>query len=119
MLAKYKSDFYKDYPAVTLNISGKGKAYYIAFRDTGDFSDDIVADILKDNDITCDLSDDLPYGVTAHSRTDGKYDYIFLENYNSFSKQFKLHGNYFNIETEEIESDVVCLGAYEVKVLKR
>ena len=82
VIAKYKTDFYKDTPAATLNTSGKGKAYYIAFRDTGDFSEKIIADILKTNNIPREFSGDLPQGVTAHSRTDGENTFLFIENYN-------------------------------------
>lgn len=40
VLATYKDDFYAGRPALTVNSFGKGKAYYIAFRNNGDFLDD-------------------------------------------------------------------------------
>ena len=37
VLAVYKDDFYAGRPALTVNSYGKGKAYYIAFRNNDDF----------------------------------------------------------------------------------
>lgn len=34
-------------PAVTVNQYGKGKAYYIAFRDTGEFTDSFYALLIE------------------------------------------------------------------------
>jgi len=47
ILATYQEDFYKDMPALTCNDYGKGKAYYIAFRDTGKFTEDFYAEFGK------------------------------------------------------------------------
>ncbi len=80
-LAVFQQDFYKDCPAVTVNDYGDGKAYYIAFRDEGDFSADFIKEILTGADIHSAFDGDLPYGVTAHCRTDGETDFVFLENF--------------------------------------
>ena len=81
VLATYGEDFYAGSPAATVNEFGNGKAYYIAFRDEGDFACDLIQKILEEAQITSAFDGALPYGVTAHSRTDGENLYVFLENY--------------------------------------
>lgn len=76
ILGRYESDFYAGTPAVTVNSYGKGKAYYVAFTDNGDFSRDFVnsfaKDILSDSPI-----EEIPDGVSVRKRG----DYIFIINF--------------------------------------
>ena len=81
VIARYDSDFYAGMAAATVNNYGKGLAYYVAFRDTGDFSHHLVAEILQKAGICSDFDGTLPCGVTAHSRTDGENTYVFLQNF--------------------------------------
>ena len=81
-LATYDTDFYKGTPAFTVNNYGKGKAYYQAFRDTGDFKADAIKAVLKELSIkSCLLSS--CEGVSAQVRTDGENEYLFIENYSN------------------------------------
>ncbi len=60
VLGEYKSNFYSGMPAVTENNYGKGKAYYVAFRNETDLATDFCnyliekADIDADTSITCE-----------------------------------------------------------------
>ena len=45
VIAAYDSEFYAGMPAATVNEYGKGKAYYQAFRDTGEFWENMATRI--------------------------------------------------------------------------
>ena len=47
VIARYNSDFFSGMPCATVNSFGKGRAYYIAFRDTGEFLDDFYETLIK------------------------------------------------------------------------
>jgi beta-galactosidase len=118
-LGEYKKDFYQGYPAVTRNRYGEGNAYYLAFRDKGDFADKIVGDILGECHITSDFDGALPFGVSAHSRTDGKNVYLFLENYSQTDATLNTEKVWTNVETEEQLTGEITLGSISVLILKR
>ena len=80
-LATYTDGYYKDMAAVTTHEFGKGRALYQACRDTGSLKSQIFDQLLKELGIEGNVSV-LPHGVTAHSRTDGQHQYLFVENYN-------------------------------------
>lgn len=44
-LGTYEEDFYSGTPAVTVNSYGKGKAYYVAFANEGDFFESFIEEI--------------------------------------------------------------------------
>ena len=73
VLGTYEKDFYASYPAVTVNSYGKGKAYYVAFRNDDDFQEDFLSqfNISPDEDIK------LPSGVSMRKRG----DLIFVMNF--------------------------------------
>lgn len=84
VLATYTDGYYAGSPALTRNDYGKGTAVYQAFRDTGDFSDAVLAELCRECGISQVIPTDyapLPRGMSAHSRTDGENTYIFVENY--------------------------------------
>jgi len=92
-LAEYKSDFYAGRPALTANVYGKGKAYYIASQ--------------------------LPEGVTAQKRSDKDYDYIFLMNFSEDDKKIELKEELMEFINENIIKDSIILAKYEVKMFKK
>ena len=117
-VAHYTKDFYKDYPAVTVNTYGKGKAYYIAFRDEGDYTDYLVDSIIKESNISSVFDGELPSGVTAQSRTDGITDYIFIQNYNNDSVVISANSVYENVENNDKITGDITLSPYEILILK-
>jgi len=67
-LAVYKQDFYKDYPAITMNSYKEGKAYYVAARTVANDLEDILVEML-DNAGLQHLQ--LPENIEYHKR--GQY----------------------------------------------
>lgn len=119
VLASYKEDFYAGTPAVTCNHYGTGNAYYIAFRDTGDFAVDFYETIISNLKIEKALDIELPNGVTAHSRQDENDVYIFIENYNNHSVNMTLpEGCYTDFTHQKSISGELTLDAYATKILK-
>ena len=87
VLGTYSSDFYAGRPALTVNETGKGKAYFIAARTGEDFLNDFYGMLITDAGIRTALPAELPDGVTAQIRTDGKTDYVFIMNFSPLPAQ--------------------------------
>lgn len=119
VLAEYDSDFYKGLPAYTVNNYGKGKAYYVAFRDEGSFTSRMVNEILDELDIKSEFDGALKRGVTAHSRTDGENTYVFLENYTPDDFETETAINWIEVETGKAVSGRFTLPAYGTMILKK
>jgi beta-galactosidase len=119
-LAHYDSDFYKGYPAVTVNSYGAGKAYYVAFRGNDDFLSDFFGSILSGLNLKKCLDTEIPEGVTAQMRGDGEKEFIFLQNYADQPKEVQLKGMALeDLLTGDIIGDSVCLPQYSYKILVR
>ena len=106
-------------PAYTVNNYGKGKAYYIAFRDDGCFTEKAVNDILDEANIKSEFDGDLGKGVTAHSRTDGKNIYVFLENYTSEKFSTETAINWTEVDTGKTLTGKFTIPAYGTLILKK
>jgi len=119
VLATYNTDFYKDSPAATVHDYGKGKAYYVAFRDNGDFADTLMGDILEEAGVTPAFDGALPYGVTAHSRTDGEQDYVFVQNFSHKEHTLLTSQHWETVEDGTPVSDRLTLKPFETVILKR
>ena len=112
-LGVYESDFYKGKTAVSVNKYGKGLAYYIGCRDTGELSDAIIQLALDHTDI---FEYELPDGVTIHTRGN---NYIFAENYSDGEKIIELDGKYIDVESAEEICCPFVLDKYNVRILKK
>jgi beta-galactosidase len=114
----YKFDFYAGRPACTVNNYGMGKAYYIAACPELALLSDFYGSLASKLDLKRSLQADLPYGVSAQVRSDGKNDYIFLMNFNANSVIIDLGTNtYFDQLTGAVISGQTILDTYNVKVL--
>ena len=119
VLAKYKNDFYKGMPALTVNKYGNGKCYYIAGKAKDDFYLDFYKKLSKELNIKKVLETDLPTGVTAQIRENEKEKFIFLMNFNEESKVVDLENKeYINMLTKDKVSGKVELDKYGVIILK-
>lgn len=95
-LGKYESDFYAGTPAVTVNSYGKGKAYYVAFADSGEFEEDFISDIT--DGIICDApAFVIPDGVSVRKRG----EYIFIMNFSDSEQTVILDKEYTDVLSGE------------------
>ncbi len=115
VLASYDEDFYKDYPALTVNNYGKGKAYYIAAATEQEFLDKLYAYISEESKVSTALDATLPHGVSAHIR-EGKKRFIFVENYLDKEQIIHLNRNY-NDTISGKQLNLIKLSPFEVIVL--
>ncbi len=89
----YQKDFYKNHPAVTKNTYGKGNAYYVAFRNDDNFTDDFCYDLINTYGIKADTEIKADAGVTIRKRGNT----IFVMNFADTEKTVKLDKEYTNV----------------------
>src|SRR5690625_121548 len=119
-LAYYKDDFYAGRPALTVNELGKGKAYYIASRNKGDFHLDFYTKVVEEAGIKRVIDSELPDGVTAQYRTDGEFDYVFIMNFTDEVKTVHVaDAEYTDLLEGSSVPKQIELPAFGVKLLKR
>ncbi|MFW5980842.1 MAG: beta-galactosidase [Halanaerobiaceae bacterium] len=119
VLATYGSDFYKGRPALTVNESGKGKAYYIASRNSEEFLNDFYQSLVKKVDLDKIIDTELPEGVTAQKRTDGETEFVFIQNFTTKTREISLKQEYKNLLTGKKIEDNLKLDRYDIKILKK
>lgn len=114
VLASYTDDWYKGYPAITVNRYGKGKAYYIATRTDASDLKELFMDIYNDKKVSFKT---LPENVEYHLREDDKNTYEFY--LNESEDEVKISGicGYDLISKEELK-DTLTLKAYKYAVIK-
>ena len=118
-LAVYGEDFYAGMPAITAHPYGKGKAYYVAFRGEDEFLYDFIGSLLEERGIVSDFDGALPYGVTAHSRTDGETVYVFLQNFTAQPQETETSRVWRTVEDGEPVSGRIALAPYGTLILAR
>ncbi len=118
VLAVYSQDFYSGMPALTVNKYGKGRAYYQAFRDEGEFTDRLVSQLLKECSIGSVFDGELPEGVTAHARTDGDSTYAFIQNFTYSEKTLETKTEWLNAESGEKINGSIVLKPLQTLILK-
>lgn len=120
VLATYGNDFYAGRPAVTVNHFGKGKAYYVASRNEKDFQSEFFGGIIEESGVVSVIATELPKGVTAQLRTDGKQDFVFIMNFSSEQKTIELGSTqYTDMRNNTAVTGTLSMQQYGVAVLKR
>jgi len=120
VLAVYKNDFYAGRPALTINHFGKGKAYYIAFRNNDAFLLDFYKKLISDLNLKRAIDADLPQGVTAQVRSDGEKDFVFILNFEPQEKNININDAIFkDMLTFEKITGVIALPPYGFKIMQR
>ncbi len=114
VLGEYKSDFYQGMPSVTENSYGKGKAYYVAFRNDGDLARDFCSWFIENNGIAADTGIKAPTGVTVRKRG----DLVFVLNFNDEDKKITLDGEYTDIIADKKVQNDTTIKANDFYVLK-
>ncbi|GAB2932971.1 beta-galactosidase [Hafnia psychrotolerans] len=118
-LATYREDFYAGSPAVTVNLYGKGQAYYVASRNDRQFHTDFFTMLAKQMNLPRAMETPLPEGVTAARRTDGESEFIFLQNYTVDSQTIVLPDDYQDMVHGGILPRKVTLPAFGCQILTR
>ncbi|MEG1028218.1 MAG: beta-galactosidase trimerization domain-containing protein, partial [Oscillospiraceae bacterium] len=118
VMAKYDSDFYKGMPALTCNEYGKGKAYYMAFRNNEEFLKDFYKALAEQLNLKKSVDGNLPCGVNAQMRYDDENKFAFLMNFTPDSKTVELaKGKYINMDTNK-QVDSLELEPYDFVALE-
>jgi len=119
-LAYYQDDFYANSPALTMNQVGAGKAFYITSRNVDQFHADFFKKLVDESGVKRVIYGQLPEGVTAQSRTNGEYDYVFISNYSKEVKEVELSdAEYTDLVNQADVSKVIELEPFGFRLLKR
>ncbi len=114
ILGEYETDFYSGRPAVTENTFGNGKAYYVAFRNDGDFADDFALKLITDTSVTPDTAIEAGEGVTVRKRG----ELVFAMNFADVESEICLDKEYLNVVTGETVNGKVTLPVCGYVILK-
>ncbi|GKU24523.1 beta-galactosidase [Clostridium folliculivorans] len=116
-LALYGSDFYKDFPVITENKFGKGKAYYIASDPEELFINDFIQQVCNEKNISSNFEN--IEGVEITERVKGDCKYIFILNHNEYSVEIKLDKNvYVDLLTGEKKLGLVTIDSKDLLILE-
>lgn len=86
VLYRYDDDFYNEYAAVTLNMYGKGRAYYIGTSLDQSALNDMIKEVVESCGIPVEQS---PQGLEVITRKAGDATYVFEINHNDKKISFK------------------------------
>ena len=114
VLAEYQKDFYKQTPALTENYYKNGKAYYVAFRNDGDFATDFCKKLIEDLNIRSDTDIKTQDGSVVRKRG----DHIFVMNFTDNPKDIELDKEYLDVIKGEKISGKITLQTMSYLVLK-
>ncbi len=119
VLACYSEDFYAGYPALTQHRVGKGKAFYVASRNDDAFHTAFTAMLAKELALPRALEAELPTGVVATRRTDGEWEWVFVQNYTDAEQTLALTAVFHNaLSGEKVETEL-ALAPWGCEVLTR
>jgi beta-galactosidase len=90
VVATFGKQHYAGSPALTVNRSGKGEAWYVPSRNEGRFQDDFVAGLARRLALRGALPAKLPPGVSATRRRKGGRDFVFVMNFSEKPRQVPL-----------------------------
>ncbi|MBQ3151429.1 MAG: beta-galactosidase [Clostridia bacterium] len=93
VLGTYQKDFYKGEPSLTCNSYGKGKAWYVAFRNDDDFADDFCRKLITEIDIKPDTGIITEKDVFVRKRGDT----VFVMNFSDSDTGVLLDKEYTDI----------------------
>ena len=119
-IAEYRSEFYSGMPSVTVNEYGRGKAYYIATRQSTSDLEKLVCAITDKAGVERIVPDKLPDGVKVISRTDYDNEFVFVTNYSTEERYVETGDRKCtNLLDGKSYEGGITLPGYGVAVLKR
>ena len=120
VLATYAREFYAGRPALTVNRHGSGRAYYVASRNDERFQDDFFGALIGRLGLRRALAADLPPGVTAQVRGDGRREYVFVLNFTRNACQIDIGGEKLtDVLTGQPVPAKLALAPHDSRVLLR
>ncbi len=121
VLAVYGGDFYAGQPALTRNVYGRGKAYFIASQNAPGFLRALFRDIGAEAGVGSRFAAALPEGVTVRERIpeagQGK-SLFFLQNFHGEAVSLPLSRPYADVETGQIQTGEITLDGYSCRILE-
>lgn len=116
-LGWFENDCYEGYPAITQNQYGTGSCYYFAVQPEYEFLYDFYEDLLNKLGLRCDISHQLPKGVTVALREDLGEKYYFIQNFNDYKVQVALDKPIKKMPSHTLVSDSLNLEKYETVIV--
>ena len=99
-------------PAALRNSYGSGTAYYIGFRDNGEYLNHFY------DEITQELTHYSPAdGVFANKRFSNDAEYLLLQNFNAESASVKIPSGYHTVDGQPLP-EAFDIPGHGVKILK-
>jgi beta-galactosidase len=95
VLVEYAEDYYAGMPALTVNASGKGKAYYVPARYDEASLASFYGALIGRLGLKRNLSVELPLGVTAQRRVSDEREFVFLVNFTPKTQLIELGARHF------------------------
>ena len=110
MIAEYTTSFYKQTPAVTENVYGQGKAWYVGTQPGADLMDELIEYFTQESDV--DRLGTAQDGVELMTRESDGQIWLFVINHTDEDKVYHLNDTYNLLEGEREE----YLKPYEVQL---
>lgn len=114
VLGSYETDFYAGQPSVTVNDFGKGKAYYVAFRNDNDFADDFCAMLIPELGLMPDADFDIPKDVLIRKRG----ELLFIMNFSEEEKTVTPDKTYTDVISGETIGTEFTVKSMGYRILK-
>jgi beta-galactosidase len=118
-LAVYDSEFYKGYPALTVNAHGAGQAYFISARMDDPFLNAFYGALADEHHLDKAFSNSLSEGISAQVRENDDFRYIFLMNFTCEDQVITLDDSYTDLITKTSVNDPISLQPYGSIILKQ
>lgn len=112
-LAAFTEDYCAGMPAVTKNTFGKGTAYYIGFRDNGDYLHCLYDIITADTDHYSPAD-----GVFANTRFSDSAEYLFIQNFRETSAEINIPSGFCTLDGTPAP-EKAAINGYGVMILKK
>lgn len=119
VLAEYNDDFYAGSGAIFENTYKKGKAYYIACRDTGEMTEKLYERLIEELSPNGAPRAKHADGVVLTLREDDDNKYVFVQNYTPDKQNAVLkESGAVDMESGVSAGDTIALDSYGTRVLK-
>lgn len=112
-IAFFESDYFKGMPAALCNRYGDGTAYYIGFRDNGEYLNHFYDEITREFEHYSPAD-----GVFANTRFSDDAEYLLLQNFNVNSISVKIPAGFHTVTGQPMPEHFDIPG-YGVKILKK